>query len=120
MSTLRNEESVFSSPRHEDAAWASAIENDMQKSYYQAAAEVPEDRPITSTSYAPLDKGKAKDPMEFPLGHAARLARPAALVECPEGKHDADDESEQLASRPPRTNSNQTLSRPASQRSLLN
>src|SRR6266849_4336940 len=119
MNTLRNEDSSFSSLRHEDAAWASAIEDDAQKSYHQAASEIPEDRPIASTSYAPLNKGKAKDPTEFTLGHTAQLATPAVPAERPDGEHDADDEDEQLASRPSRANSNRTLSRPVSRRSSL-
>ena len=101
MNTLRNEDSVFSSPRQEDAAWASAGEEDAQKSYQQAAIEVLTDQLTASTSYAPLDKGEAKDPTEFPSSNSARLVVPVTAVERTEGEHDADDEGEQLVSWPP-------------------
>ncbi len=121
MNTLQNEASAFSSPRQEDATWASALEDDAQRSVSRAASEAPDDQPIASTSYVPLDKGKAKDPTEFPPGHAALLATFAIPAERPEGERDADadDEDEQRASQPPQSNSYRTRSRPVSQRSLL-
>ena len=89
----------------------------MLKLYHKAASKVSDEQLIASTSYVYLDKGKAKDPAEFPSGHVAQLAAP---TEHPDGEHDADDEDKQLVSRPSRTNSNQTLSCPASQCSSLN
>ena len=111
MNTLQSKNSAFTSPRHEDAAWASVLEEDTLTSCHRAASDDP---PITSTSYVHLDKGKGKDLTEFPSGHAAWLAAPTTTTGHREGEHDANDESEQLVSKPPQTDSNQTLSHPAS------
>ena len=121
ISTLQYKEPATSSPRQEDAAWASAIEGEAHHSYSRAASEVPEEQPTASTSSGPLDKGKGKDPTEIPIKVTTTQAGIRAVhAELPEGGHDADDEDEQRLPRRSRSNSHRTSTRPPSLRSPLN
>ena len=116
LSTLQGQGSDPASPRQEDAAWASAIEDEAQSSYSRAVSEAPEDQPIASTSYDPRDKGKGKDSTEFPKEATTQGENHADVQE---GGHDADDEDEQLSPRRSRSNSNRIPSRPRSQCSSI-
>src|SRR6266852_4603042 len=120
ISSLQYKEPATSSPRQEDAAWASAIEEEAHTSYSRAASEVPEEQPTASTSYGPLDKGKGKDPTEVPTRVTAQADIHVVQDELQEGGHDADDEDEPRLMQRLRSNSNRTLNRPLSQRSSLN
>jgi hypothetical protein len=118
--TLRGEGPVISSPRQEDAAWASAMADEARNSYSRAASEAPEGQPIASTSYSHLSKGKGKDPREFPARTTTQAEASAVPAAPQEGGHDADDEDERRAPRRSRNNSHRAPSRPLSQRSSLN
>ena len=120
ISTLQGNGPDVFSPRQEDAAWVSAIEDEVQNSYSRAASEVPEEQPTASTSYGLLDKGKSKDPAEYPRGSVTQAETDAGHAEIQEGRHDANDEDEQHSSQRSRSNSHQIPSRQLSQRSSLN
>ena len=120
ISTLQGKGSDVFSPQQEDAAWVSAIEDEVQNSYSRAASEVPEEQPTVSTSYGPLDKGKGKDPAEYPRGSITQAEIHASHTKIQEGGHDADDEDEQRSPQRSRSDSYRIPSRPLSQRSSLN
>ena len=120
LSTLQGQGPDISSPRQEDAAWASAIEDEVQSSYSRATSKAPEGQPIASTSYGLLDKGKGKDPAEFPKRNDTQAEAQAVHVEVQEGGHEADDEDEQRLPQRSRSSSHRTPSRQLSQRSTVN
>ena len=105
ISTLQGKGSDVFSPWQEDATWVSAIEDEVQNSYSRAASEVPEEQPTASTSYDLLDKGKSKDPAEYPRGSIMQAEILAGHTEIQEGRHDTDDEDEQRSPRRSRSNS---------------
>jgi hypothetical protein len=86
---LASNEPTITSPRQEDAAWASKLEESLQASYHQTTYEPFIKRPLASTSNDPLARTASR----------ARSKPPSNAAENPVEGNEADDEEEQCTLR---------------------